>query len=100
MNALKSVARTQRAKCQFSPVAFFEIWTHSRHIKAPALCYPMVPLTAYFIFPTRDSLGLCTGIPVISAFDDLGLGDLGRPLVISPGDLARCAVISPGDLAR
>ena len=39
-------------------------------------------------------------IPVISAFDDLGPGDLGRPLVISPGDLARCAVISPGDLAR
>ena len=37
---------------------------------------------------------------MISAFDDLGPGDLGLPLVISPGDLARCAVISPGDLAR
>ena len=36
----------------------------------------------------------------ISAFDDLGPGDLGLPLVISPGDLARCAMISPGDLAR
>ena len=41
---------------------------------------------------------LCSlGIPVISAFNDLGPGDLGRPLVISPGDLARCAVIAKGD---
>ena len=39
-------------------------------------------------------------LPVISAFNDLGPGDLGQALVISPGDLARCAVISPGDLAR
>ena len=39
-------------------------------------------------------------IPVISASDDLGPGDLRHPLVISPGDLARSAVISPGDLAR
>ena len=28
------------------------------HIKAPALCYPLVPLTPYYIFPTCDSL--CT----------------------------------------
>ena len=40
------------------------------------------------------------GIPVISTFDDLGPGDLGRPVVISPSDLGRCAVISPGDIAR
>ena len=35
---------------------------------------------------------------VISAFDDLGPGDLGRSEVISPGDLGPSEVISPGDL--
>ena len=35
---------------------------------------------------------------VISAFDDLGPGDLGPSEVISPGDLGPFEVISPGDL--
>ena len=35
---------------------------------------------------------------VISAFDDLGPGDLGLSEVISPGDLGPSEVISPGDL--
>ena len=35
---------------------------------------------------------------VISAFDDLGPGDLGPSEVISPGDLGPSEVIPPGDL--